>query len=137
MVGGLIEFKGQMLLKGISDSVKITVVECDESSALLKLARSAYDDKVKQEKDQLKPENSKLHTEKSAVAAVEEAQRKKPMQANNERNHLETRQLLFDIYRLGTNGVPFCTFGELFDDENVQSFYEAINGTLKGTRASK
>ena len=58
MVGGLIEFKGQMLLKGISDSVKITVVKCNKSSALLKLAQSAYDDKVKQEKDQFIPENT-------------------------------------------------------------------------------
>ena len=40
------------------------------------------------------------------------------------------RQLLLDIRRIGKDG-PSCTFGELFDDEQAEQYYEAIVGTLK------
>jgi Costars len=43
----------------------------------------------------------------------------------------EMNQLLIDIKRIGVNGVPNVTFGELFDDDNVQQYYEALVGTLK------
>jgi hypothetical protein len=43
----------------------------------------------------------------------------------------EIKQLLIDIDRIGTAGVPNVTFGELFDDDDVQQYYEALVGTLK------
>jgi hypothetical protein len=42
----------------------------------------------------------------------------------------EVKQLLVDIRRIGADG-PSCTFGELFDDEQAEQYYEAIVGTLK------
>jgi hypothetical protein len=46
----------------------------------------------------------------------------------------EMHQLLKDVRRVGEKGKPFCTFGELFDDEDVANFYEALNGTLKSAK---
>jgi Costars len=43
----------------------------------------------------------------------------------------EMNQLLIDIKRIGVDGAPNVTFGELFDDDNVQQYYEALVGTLK------
>ena len=43
----------------------------------------------------------------------------------------EIKQLLIDIERIGEAGVPSVTFGELFDDDDVQQYYEALVGTLK------
>lgn len=43
----------------------------------------------------------------------------------------EVKQLLLDIRRIGNvPGSPQVKFGELFDDDNVQQFYEALVGTL-------
>lgn len=46
----------------------------------------------------------------------------------------EIHQLMVDIKRLGEDGVSNVTFGELFDDDNVQQYYEALVGTLKSAK---
>jgi Costars len=38
---------------------------------------------------------------------------------------------MLDIRRIGESGVPQVTFGELFEDDSVQQYYEALVGTLK------
>ena len=49
----------------------------------------------------------------------------------------ECAQLLVDIRRIGVEGEPFTTFGELFDDESVSNYYEALVGTLKAAKKRK
>ncbi len=44
------------------------------------------------------------------------------------------QQLLKDIRRIGEVGKPRVTFGELFDDEQVANYYEALVGTLKSAK---
>merc|ERR1719337_329792 len=56
-----------------------------------------------------------------------------------ERLELEIEQLQKDIRRLGSEtedgfAVPF---GTLFDDEEVQQYYEALVGTLKSAKKRK
>lgn len=46
----------------------------------------------------------------------------------------ELQQLLKDITRVGEAGKPEVTFGELFDDEEVEQYYEALVGTLKSAK---
>jgi Costars len=47
----------------------------------------------------------------------------------------EVAQLMIDIRRLGSEpGSPQVKFGELFDDDNVQQYYEALVGTLKSAK---
>jgi hypothetical protein len=47
----------------------------------------------------------------------------------------EVSQLQIDIRRIGSNpGEPSVTFGELFDDEQVQNTYEALVGTLRSAK---
>ena len=47
----------------------------------------------------------------------------------------EVQQLVKDIQRVGSNpGEPSVTFGELFDDEQVQQTYEALVGTLRSAK---
>lgn len=46
----------------------------------------------------------------------------------------EIPQLLKDIRRIGTPGEPAVKFGDLFDDEEVEQFYEALVGTLKSAK---
>jgi Costars len=46
----------------------------------------------------------------------------------------ELSQLIIDIRRLGENGAPSVKFGELFDDDDVQQYYEALVGTLKSAK---
>lgn len=41
---------------------------------------------------------------------------------------------MVDIRRIGENGVPEVTFGQLFDDDDVQQYYEALVGTLKSAK---
>ena len=41
----------------------------------------------------------------------------------------EVVQLIADIQRIG--GSPEVKFGALFDDDDVQQYYEALIGTLK------
>jgi hypothetical protein len=41
---------------------------------------------------------------------------------------------MVDIKRLGEAGVPNVKFGELFDDDDVQQYYEALVGTLKSAK---
>ena len=43
----------------------------------------------------------------------------------------EIDRLMIDIRRIGDNGSPKVKFGELFDDDDVQQYYEALVGTLK------
>jgi hypothetical protein len=49
----------------------------------------------------------------------------------------ELAQLLIDIRRIGPSfpdGEPHVLFGELFDDDGVQQYYEALVGTLKSAK---
>mmetsp|Transcript_20786 Transcript_20786/g.33490 ORF Transcript_20786/g.33490 Transcript_20786/m.33490 type:complete len:101 (-) Transcript_20786:114-416(-) len=46
----------------------------------------------------------------------------------------ECAQLLVDIRRIGEPGEPFVLFGELFDDDEVANYYEALVGTLKAAK---
>jgi hypothetical protein len=42
---------------------------------------------------------------------------------------------LKDILRIGEEpGSPHVKFGELFDDDEVQNYYEALVGTLKSAK---
>ena len=49
----------------------------------------------------------------------------------SDRIEKEIPQLLKDIRRIGSPGEPYVRFGELFDDEEVEQYYEALVGTLK------
>jgi Costars len=53
---------------------------------------------------------------------------------HGERLDAEMQQLLKDIRRIGEPGKPEVTFGELFDDDQVANFYEALVGTLKAAK---
>lgn len=57
----------------------------------------------------------------------------------NAKNRLdeECQQLLVDIRRIGKSGEPMCTFGELFEDDDVANYYEALVGTLKAAKKRK
>ena len=46
----------------------------------------------------------------------------------------ELQQLLKDIRRVGVEGKAEVTFGELFDDDQVANYYEALVGTLKSAK---
>lgn len=39
-----------------------------------------------------------------------------------------------DIRRIGDAGEPHVLFGQLFDDDLVQNYYEALVGTLKSAK---
>jgi hypothetical protein len=49
----------------------------------------------------------------------------------------EIQQLLTDIKRIGESGEPHVEFGDLFDDEEVANYYEALVGTLKAAKKKK
>jgi hypothetical protein len=49
----------------------------------------------------------------------------------------ECNRLLVDILRIGVEGEPHTTFGELFDDDEVSNYYEALVGTLKAAKKRK
>lgn len=51
-----------------------------------------------------------------------------------ERVDREVNQLLTDILRITPEGSPFCTFGPLFEDPQVEQYYEALVGTLKSAK---
>lgn len=53
---------------------------------------------------------------------------------SQERMDAEMQQLLKDIRRIGEQGKPQVTFGELFDDDQVANFYEALVGILKAAK---
>jgi len=46
----------------------------------------------------------------------------------------ELQQLVHDIGRIGNPQESWCTFGDLFDDETVANYYEALVGTLKAAK---
>jgi len=46
----------------------------------------------------------------------------------------ECAQLLVDIRRIGEEGEPHVLFGDLFDDDEVANYYEALVGTLKAAK---
>ena len=47
----------------------------------------------------------------------------------------EIQRLLVDIRRIGDEpGSPTVKFGELFDDPDVEQYYEALVGTLKSAK---
>jgi len=50
------------------------------------------------------------------------------------RIHDETEQLLLDIRRIAPSGEPYVLFGDLFDDDDVQQYYESLIGTLKSAK---
>jgi len=49
----------------------------------------------------------------------------------------ECARLLVDIRRIGVPGEPHTTFGELFDDDEVSNYYEALVGTLKAAKKQR
>jgi Costars len=50
------------------------------------------------------------------------------------RIHEEMEHLLMDIRRIPPTGEPFVSFGDLFDDDHVQQYYESLIGTLKSAK---
>ena len=46
----------------------------------------------------------------------------------------EINQLRNDILRIAPVNEPYCTFGDLFNDADVQQYYEALVGTLKSAK---
>ena len=53
---------------------------------------------------------------------------------HDDRIEREIKQLVKDIRRIEPHGENFCTFGVLFDDPDVEQYYEALVGTLKAAR---
>jgi len=51
-----------------------------------------------------------------------------------ERVDREVSQLLIDILRISPEGSPFCNFGTLFEDPQVEQYYEALVGTLRSAK---
>lgn len=49
----------------------------------------------------------------------------------------EIERLLQDIKRIGEPGQPYVNFGDLFDDDEVANYYEALVGTLKAAKKKK
>jgi hypothetical protein len=47
---------------------------------------------------------------------------------------MELHRLIQDIERVGDPEKSFVTFGELFDDDAVTNYYEALVGTLKAAK---
>ncbi|KAG7340157.1 hypothetical protein IV203_037239 [Nitzschia inconspicua] len=43
----------------------------------------------------------------------------------------ECAKLLLDIRRIGEPGEPFVLFGDLFDDDEVANYYEALDLTIR------
>ena len=41
---------------------------------------------------------------------------------------------MVDIRRIGEEGEPHVLFGDLFDDDEVANYYEALVGTLKAAK---
>mmetsp|Transcript_22006 Transcript_22006/g.46283 ORF Transcript_22006/g.46283 Transcript_22006/m.46283 type:complete len:250 (-) Transcript_22006:1080-1829(-) len=66
------------------------------------------------------------------VLSSEEILREQEIRLNEEIQHL-----LEDIKRVGVSGKPFVNFGELFDDDEVANYYEALVGTLKAAKKKK
>jgi hypothetical protein len=54
--------------------------------------------------------------------------------SHNDRINREIKQLVKDIKRIEPIGEQYCTFGLLFDDPQVEQYYEALVGTLKAAR---
>jgi hypothetical protein len=46
----------------------------------------------------------------------------------------ECAQLVKDIWRIGDPEKPNVPFGQLFDDDEVQQYYEALAATLKAAK---
>ena len=51
-----------------------------------------------------------------------------------ERLNNECAQLVKDIWRIGDPEKPNVPFGQLFDDDEVQQYYEALAATLKAAK---
>eukprot|EP00535_Pseudo-nitzschia_heimii_P008311 CAMPEP_0197190874 /NCGR_PEP_ID=MMETSP1423-20130617/22414_1 /TAXON_ID=476441 /ORGANISM="Pseudo-nitzschia heimii, Strain UNC1101" /LENGTH=309 /DNA_ID=CAMNT_0042643351 /DNA_START=73 /DNA_END=999 /DNA_ORIENTATION=- len=61
----------------------------------------------------------------------------KVLEEQDMRMNEEIKQLLKDIRRIGDPDEPSVAFGELFDDEKVANYYEALVGTLKAAKKKK
>ena len=55
-------------------------------------------------------------------------------ESHTERLEREMLQLVKDIRRIEPQNESFCKFGMLFDDPQVEQYYEALVGTLKAAR---
>lgn len=55
-------------------------------------------------------------------------------ETHSERVERETNQLVNDIRRIIPEGEGFCAFGDLFEDSQVEQYYEALVGTLKAAK---
>jgi len=53
---------------------------------------------------------------------------------HQERMNREISQLRVDIQRIFPEGQPFCAFGDLYDDSEVEQYYEALIGTLRSAK---
>mmetsp|Transcript_10402 Transcript_10402/g.14705 ORF Transcript_10402/g.14705 Transcript_10402/m.14705 type:complete len:323 (-) Transcript_10402:708-1676(-) len=132
---GIVKFKGQMLLKGMHDGVLIELAQsipetvqpiqasCPSSPVVgnnLKRANNPLTIETKS----LQPKHSQrvpifsLPTSESPVQRVQR----------------EVSRLLLDVRRVPPEGKPFCLFGPLFDDPEVEQYYEALVGTLKAAK---
>ena len=49
-------------------------------------------------------------------------------ETHSERVEREVKQLLVDIKRIEPEADPYCNFGDLFVDESVEQYYEALVG---------
>jgi len=74
--------------------------------------------------------HSIAHTESAGIAF----QSSQATESHFERVDREVNQLLVDILRITPEGSPFCTFGPLFEDPQVEQYYEALVGTLKSAK---
>jgi len=55
-------------------------------------------------------------------------------ESHEERVEREVQQLLLDVQRIEDPNELYCSFGELFCDELVEQYYEALVGTLKAAK---
>ena len=55
-------------------------------------------------------------------------------ESHQNRVEREIHQLIKDIKRIEPSDKSFCLFGVLFDDPDVEQYYEALVGTLKAAR---
>lgn len=75
--------------------------------------------------DSLVPVGEKTHESSSVVRGAE---------THTQRVDREIHQLLLDIKRIEPKEELFCSFGDLFVDEHVEQYYEALVGTLKAAK---
>ena len=79
----------------------------------------------------LKRDKGAIHTKSAGVTFHSVPMRG---ETHSERVERETNQLVNDIRRITPEGEGFCAFGDLFEDSQVEQYYEALVGTLKAAK---